>query len=212
MYYCISMIIYDGKYKYWVYFLISLIFLILPLRTESQVKDENFALKWGSWLLLQSLPSPGYYEDRNENIGVNINSGIKFGISWQITPLAYSWNSNKYVSNFSFFYINPVKRFSGSGELFFEPVFIPGGFKNSTLKKFMFKTGLRIVIPVFHGGEYLAVSLGSGYSEQNSGLKNYSGITYEAGIYSFFGMMGIKFNYNQNAQSRYNIGLYIKYF
>ncbi len=202
-----------GKnYKFLIYFNIAAIVLLFNERTETQVKNENFALKWGSWLLLQAIPSPGFYEDRNEFEGENNKNGIKFGLSWQLTPVAYSWNSNKYVSKFSFFHIKPSKRFSGSGEVFFEPVVIPGGFNNNSLKKFTYKTGVRLVFPVFHGGEYLAVSLGSGYTEQNTATGKYSGITYEAGIYSFFGMLGIKFNYNQNLLSRYNIGLYIKYY
>lgn len=212
MYYCISMKFQVKKYKILIFFKISAIILVINQCSYSQLKNENFALKWGSWLLLQTIPSPGFYEDRSEiNIGNN-SSGIKFGFSWQVTPISYSWNANEYVSNFSFFHIKPVKRFSGSGELFFEPVIIPGGFNKNNLNKFMFKTGIRLVFPVFHGGEYMSVSLGSGYYEQRSDIQKHSGITYEAGIYSFFGMLGLKFNYNQNALSRYNIGLYIKYY
>lgn len=212
MYYCISMKITAKKYKLLILFKIAVIILNLDNNVQSQLKNENFALKWGSWLLLQTIPSPGIYEDRMELPGENYQSGIKFGLSWQVTPIAYSWNSNRYVSKFSFFHIKPVKRFSGSGEVFFEPVLIPGGFKNNSLNRFMYKTGARFVFPVFHGGEYLSVSLGGGYSLQQTDFKKYSGITYEAGVYSFFGMIGIKFNYNQNSVSRYNISLYIKYY
>jgi len=172
-----------------------------------QLKKESFPLKWGSWLLFQAIPSPGFYDDRNES-----SHGVKFGLEWQVVPLSYSWSANKYVSKFSFFYIKPVKRFSGSAEIFFEPVLIPGGFKNNSLNKFQFKTGGRIVLPVFHGGEYLSVSAGAGYYEQRTPLEKFSGLTYEAAVYSFFGMAGLKFNYNQNALSRYSISLYIKYY
>ncbi len=191
--------------------MLTLILLILvsfyQTGTYGQLKNESFPLKAGSWLLFQAIPSPGFYEDRNES-----SNGVKFGLEWQVIPLSYSWSANKYVSKLSFFYIKPVKRFSGSAEIFFEPVVIPGGFKNNELNKFMFKTGGRIVLPVFHGGEYLSVSVGAGYYEQRAPLENFKGITYEAAIYSFFGMAGLKFNYNQNALSRYSIGLYIKYY
>lgn len=154
------------------------------------------------------MPSVTYYEDRGEN-----NSRLKLGLQWQITPVSYSFNTNKYVSNFNFFFIRPVKRFSGSVELFFQPEYIPGEFKYSDLKKFMFKSGARVVLPLWQKGEYLSFSLGAGYNYQKmeSGeIKN--GVTYETGLYSFFGMLGIKFNYNTNSLSRYNIGMYFKYY
>ncbi|MEO8512908.1 MAG: hypothetical protein ABI543_05080 [Ignavibacteria bacterium] len=187
--------------------LFSTVIFFNTLNTFSQLKNENFFIKWGSWVLLQSIPSPSLFEDRNEN-----SSKVKFGLEWQMIPVSYSFNANKYVSNFNFFHIRPNKRFSGSVETFFEPAYLPGGFKNNELKKFMYKTGLRIVIPVFHRGEYLSFSLGAGYYNQKTPDNLYDGITYEAGVYSFFGMMGLKFNYNQNALSRYNISLYIKYY
>jgi hypothetical protein len=77
----------------------------------------------------------------------------------------------------------------------------------------MFNTGARAIIPVFHSGEYLSFSLGAGYYQQKNSLdKIINSITYEAAVYSFFGMLGLKFNYNQNAISRYNFGLYFKYY
>lgn len=187
--------------------LLIVIICLINKTGYSQLRNENFAVKWGSWLLLQAIPSPGLYEDKGGN-----NSGIKFGLEWQVIPLSYSWSANKYVSKFSVLKIPPVKRFSGSAEIYFEPVLIPGGFKNNTLKKFMFKSGARLVFPVFHGGEYLSFSLGAGYYRQQTTAEIFSGPSYEAAIYSFFGMLGVKFNYNQNALSRYNIGLYFKYY
>lgn len=188
------------------------IFIILAVITISQssicqLRNENVLLKWGSWALLQTIPSPVFFDDRNE-----FNSGLKFGLRWHVVPVSYSFNSNKYVSPFNFFYLKPVKRFSGSVETYFEPSLIPGGFRNSSLKKFTYNTGVRLVLPVFHKGEYLAVSLGAGYYDQRSFERKYDGVTYEAGVYSFFGMLGLKFQYNQNGASRYNFGLYIKYY
>jgi hypothetical protein len=179
----------------------------LPANTYSQLKNENPFIKWTSWALLQAIPSPMFFEDRNAT-----ETGIKFGLEWQVIPVSFSFDPNKYVSNFSFIHIKPSKRFSGSAEVFFEPAIIPGGFSKNDLQKFTYKTGIRAVIPVFQRGEYLAFSLGAGYYNQRSPAEVYEGFTYEAAVYSFFGMMGLKFNYNQNAKSRYNIGLYIKYY
>ena len=197
----------NNKISYRLAAFLLVVLFQFPEHSFAQLKNENPLIKWTSWILLQAIPSPGFYEDRNEK-----EVGLKFGLEWQVIPVSYSFNANKYVSDFSFLHIKPNKRFSGSAEVFFEPSIIPGGFKRSDLKKFTYKAGLRTVIPVFHRGEYLSFSLGAGYYRQNSPDKKYEGVTYEAGVYSFFGMLGLKFNYNQNAQSRYNIGLYIKYY
>lgn len=174
----------------------------------SQLKDKNEFIKWGSWLLMQAIPSPVFFDDRN-----GTESGIKFGLEWQVIPFSYSFNSNKYVSKVNFFHIKPSKRFSGSAEIFFEPAFITGNFKYADLRKFMYKAGARIVLPVFQRGEYMAFSVGAGYYSQKTNSGNsVDGITYEAAVYSVFGMLGVKFNYNQNAVSRYNLGLYLKYY
>ena len=175
---------------------------------SAQVKTNNELWKWTTWTLFQAIPSPMLFEDNNNN-----NATVKFGLQWQVTPVLYSFNSNKYVSHFNFFFINPVKRFSGSVELFFQPEYVPGGFKYSDLNRFMFKSGARLNLPVFHKGEYLSFSLGGGYyyNKTTSG-ELIDGMTYEAGVYSFFGMLGLKFNYNQKSRSSYNIGLYFKYY
>lgn len=174
----------------------------------SQLKDENPLIKWGSWALLQAIPSPTFFEDRNET-----EAGLKFGLEWQVIPFSYSFNANKYVSKVNFFYIKPSKRFSGSAEIFFEPSIVTGNFKHADLKKFMYKTGARIILPVAHRGEYFSISFGAGYySQQRNSGSIADGVTYEAALYTMFGMAGLKFNYNQNALSKYSIGLYLKYY
>lgn len=188
--------------------LTAALLIIISLSGFSQIKSKNPIIKYGTWVLLQAVPSPTYFEDRNSN-----NSKLKFGLEWQVIPVSYSFNSNKYLSKFNVFFINPVKRFSGSVETFFEPSVVIADFKHAELKKFMFKAGVRLVLPVAHRGEYLAVSLGTGYYRQTSiDDRKIDGVTYEAVVYSFFGMLGLKFNYNQNAVSRYNFGLYFKYY
>jgi hypothetical protein len=189
-------------------FLTGAAVIVLSGASFSQPARPNPFIKWTTWTLLQGIPSVTYFEDRNEN-----NSRLKFGLQWQVIPFSYSFNMNKYVSKYNFFYIDPVKRFSGSVELYFQPEYITGDFKYADLKKFMFKSGARIVIPAAQMGEYLSFSIGGGYSYQKTtDNKVKGGVTYEAAVYSFFGMFGLKVNYNQKAQSRFNIGLYFKYY
>lgn len=187
--------------------ILSFVFLF-NCTTISQIRDYNPILKWGSWALLQAIPSPTYFEDR-----INEKSRLKFGLEWQIIPLSYSFQVNKYISNFSYFYLKPVKRFTGSAEVFFQPSLIIGNYRYSNQKKFTYKTGVRLVLPVAQNGEYMALSAGVGYFSQkteNGTLRD--GITYEAGIYTLSGMLGLKFNYNQNGLTRYSFGLYFKYY
>ena len=189
-------------------FAIFACYLLFNGTNYSQAKIKNPVLKWTTWALLQAIPSPTYFEDRDNN-----NSGLKFGLEWQVIPLSYSFNTNKYLSKINVLFINPVKRFSGSVETFFEPSLTIGDYKYASLKKFMLKTGIRIVLPAAHGGEYLAFSIGAGYYRQNSVInEKYDGVTYEAAAYTLFGMLGLKFNYNQNGLSRYNAGIYFKYY
>jgi hypothetical protein len=180
----------------------------LPAGSNSQPKDENSFVKWTTWMLVQAIPSPTFAEDRNST-----DTRLKFGLEWQVIPLSVSFGANEYVSPLSSFFIRPVKRFSGSAEIFFQPALAVGDYKYAQLNKFSYKTGARLVLPVSQKGEYLAVSLGAGYySQKKIGGELNDGVTYEAGLYTMFGMLGLKFNYNQNAESRYNITLYIKYY
>ncbi|MCX7877520.1 MAG: hypothetical protein N2510_02640 [Ignavibacteria bacterium] len=190
-------------------YLIFYSLILLPQALEAQLQSGTGPLKWITWTLLQTIPSPGYYEDRNES-----SSSLKFGLSWNIIPVSYSFGANEYLPPLSFFHIKPSKRFSGSAEIFFEPSYITGNFKYSTIGKFHWKTGGRIILPIAHKGEYLSVSVGMGYYNQKSSLNNkkYSGVFLEGVVYTFFGMLGLKLSYSHNAQSRYYLGLYFKYY
>ena len=174
----------------------------------SQVKEENPFLKWSSWIVLQTLPSVTFYEDNNAT-----NKSIRTGFEWQVVPLSYTFCTNRYLSHLNFFYLQPVKRFTGSAELYFQPEYVFGGFKNAPIKRFLFKSGVRSIFPVAQKGEYLAFSIGAGVSYQRTISNDIKyNPTLEAGVYSFFGMLGLKFNYNINAPSKYSFGIYIKYF
>lgn len=179
-----------------------------PQGASSQLREENALLKWTSWAVLQAIPSPTFAEDRN-----NSESRLKFGFEWQVIPFSYSFGVNKYMSPISSFFIRPVKRFTGSAEAYFEPSLMTGDYKYAGLRKFSIKTGARLLLPLAHKGEYLAVSLGAGYySQKRIGGELIDGVTYEAGLYTMFGMLGLKFNYNQKADSRFNLTLFIKYY
>jgi hypothetical protein len=185
-----------------------LILFLIPSFANAQADREEPIVKWTTWAFLQALPSPVFFEDN-----ANGKHGVEFGFEWQVTPLSFTFNPNKYLNHFNAFYIKPVKRFSGSAELFFTPQLAAGSFENAKIKNYMYNTGARIIFPLAQGGEYLSFSLGAGYySQQNEFNSKIDGLMYEAGLYSAFGMLGLKFVYKQNAISKYNIGIYLKYY
>jgi hypothetical protein len=164
--------------------------------------------KYVSWALLQLIPSPTFFQDQNQT-----ESRVQFGLRWHVTPINISFNSNKYVSPVQFFMINPVRRFTGSVELFVQPEWATGGFQYSGLDRFGISTGTRVMLPLIYEGENLSMSIGGKYNYRNdpvSDKDSYFGV--ETGLYFFYGLMGVQFNYNFDSKTNYNIGLYIKYF
>jgi hypothetical protein len=188
--------------------LIILSLLFISSSLQAQASRENPVLKWTTWIILQTLPSPVFFEDNG-----NGNKGTEFGFEWQVTPLCYTFKPNKYLSHFSSFFIKPVKKFTGSAELFFTPQYALSSFDYSKAQKYMYNAGARVYFPLVQGGEYLSFSLGAGYySQKNELYGKVDGVMYEAGLYSVFGMFGLKFAYKQNAVSKYNVGFYLKYY
>jgi hypothetical protein len=192
------------------YGLITLIFIVVlySSNANAQAEREKPLLKYTSWAVLQLLPSPVFFDDNG-----NGNHGTEFGFEWQVTPLSYTFNPNKYLNHFSTLIIKPVKKFTGSAEIFFTPQYALSSFDNSRMQRYMYNTGARVYLPLIQGGEYLGISLGGGYySQKNEHSGKVDGVMYEAGIYSVFGMFGLKFAYKQNAISKYNLGFYLKYY
>ena len=173
----------------------------------SQDKTDD-TKKYLSWVAMQLIPSPTFFDDHN-----NGNSRLQFGLRWQITPVNISFKTNKYVSPVQFFMINPVRRFTGSVEFFVQPEWTTSGFEYSRLDRFGISTGSRVILPLQGEGENLSASIGGkfNYREDLDSDKNtYFGV--EAGLYFFYGLMGVQFNYNFESKTDYNIGLFIKYF
>lgn len=174
---------------------------------NAQSTADNI-VKWSTWALIQSVPSPVFFQDKN-----NYGSSHNFGFRWQITPLNVSFNMNKLVSPVSVLKVNPLKRHIGSVEILLEPQWTMEDFSYSDLKRFSLGTGMRIYFPLKEYGEYLSSSVAIKYNFQknNTGSEdNCPGI--EAGLYSFFGIVGLRFNYNFNSSSAYNISLNLKYY
>jgi hypothetical protein len=191
--------------------LISLLFVVL-FRLNSSAQNKEFALrkttKYLTWSMLQLIPSPNVVSDAD-----NDNARVQFGFQWQFIPINFSFRANKFVSPFQFFMINPVRRFTGSAELFVQPEVVTSGFKYSGFNSFAISTGGRFVIPVQELGENISASVGAKYTFRKNDITNESGYTgIEAGMYFFGGMLGFQFVKNLNNNNKFSLSIYMKYF
>jgi len=190
--------------KYFIVFF----FLAFSGTLFSQDLKEDKTNMFINWGLLQLVPSPTFFQDSDDN-----NARIQFGLKWHITPINISFNPNKYVSPVQMFMINPVRRFTGSAEIFVQPELAVYSFKYSELSIFGISTGPRIILPIYEKGENLSFSIGGKYTYR----KNFSGdrdyyYGVEAGLYFFGGLIGLQYTHNFDTRTKYNFNFYIKYF
>lgn len=157
---------------------------------------------------MQIIPSPVIMQDSDGK-----NSKLQFGLRWQLIPLNISFRSNKYTSPLQFFKINPVRRFTGSMDIFFQPEWAVTGFKYSGLSRFGISGGSRLIMPIKGDGEKISFSLGGKYTHRSDDKSGNNGYwSAEGGVYFLFGFVGLQFSYNFDKRSRYNISFYLKYF
>ncbi|MFZ1322226.1 MAG: hypothetical protein WAT71_11790 [Ignavibacteria bacterium] len=195
-------------YKVLILTLLVILNLSVSKYSYSQNNSGNKFTEWTTWTLFQTIPSPTFYQDRNED-----ESRLQFGLRWHVTPFNYSFNANKLVPAAQFFKVNPVRRYGGSMEIFLQPEWMTGGFQYSDFKRFNLTTGVRGFIPLEERGEYLAISLGGKYNfRKNKQDQNIGYYSVEGGIYTFFGILGLVADYNFTSQSYYNISINLKYY
>lgn len=188
--------------------LYTFILLLIFSSVKSQDFKEEGTSKYLTWALVQFIPSPTLFQDTDGK-----NSRLQFGLKWHITPLNISFKTNKYVSHFQFFMINPVRRFTGSVEAFLQPEILTRQFKYSNLKNIALSSGIRIVFPLSEYGEDLCGSIGMKYTyRKDKDSENYSYTGVEAGLYFFAGTFGLQYTQNFNSRTNFNLSFYIKYF
>jgi hypothetical protein len=190
--------------------LISLFFFtfLVPVSQSFSQNETKYGEMYKSWLIFQVVPSPVIFQDADKD-----NAKIQFGLRWQVIPLNISFRSNKYTSPVQFFKINPVRRFTGSMDIFLQPEWTLSGYKYAKLARLGIAAGSRIIFPIKGDGEKISMSLGGKYTHRNDlegGKNGFWGV--EAGVYAIFGFVGLQFNYNFDERSRYSVGFYFKYF
>jgi hypothetical protein len=143
--------------------------------TEPEIKPTLL------WAAVQVIPSPQWIKYSGD--------GTRFGLRWQITPVLYSFGINKRLDPWRYFISEPFVRQSGSIELFLSPEYF--NLSDVYNSEWLLRGGLRAYFPLWRFGEYLSCSIGSSYYIYN----NNSGISYEAGIYFLYGILGIQTTY-----------------
>ncbi len=150
------------------------------------------------WASSQLIPSPEWVTSTDE---------LKFGMRWQVTPLLYSFGINKKLSPWRYFIAEPLVRQSGSVELFFTPEYL--NLEDKLKDKWLFRGGARAYIPLWQHGEYLSASLAASYFNFNGN----NGLSYEAGIYLFAGILGFQTTYSPSfTNSEWIFTIRLRYF
>jgi hypothetical protein len=151
------------------------------------------------WLSAQLIPSPEMIFRRERE--------TRFGMRWQVTPLLYSFGINKRMTSWRYFIAEPIIRQNGSIELFFTPEWVNLTAKFST--NWMFRGGMRLYFPLYRYGEYLSGSLSTSYYNYNG----QQGVSYEGGIYIFFGILGVQATYSPGmTEAPWILTLRLRYF
>jgi hypothetical protein len=157
--------------------LVSLSFASNAWATDRAPQEPAVAVTW-PWLATQLVPSPElvYGEDT-----------ARFGMRWQLTPLLYSWGIHRGLRPWRMFVVEPNVRHFGSVELYFTPELVTAG--RHLRSAWILRSGARAYFPLIEHGEYLSCSFGA--SQYFYDGRSASG--YEAGVYTFFGVLGLQF-------------------
>lgn len=164
--------------------------------TNETVRDVHPRVRL-VWAFLQLVPSPGF------TVG---DSGAHGTMTWQFTPLLYSWAMDRRLVPFRFFVVEPIVRQSGSVELFLSPEYVGrGAFEDS----WGFRAGARAYFPITERGDGLSWSLGLSafhFADETTP-------SLDAGIYTLFGGLGLVASLAPWAtDARAGLSLRIRYF
>lgn len=132
------------------------------------------------WLAAQAVPSAEW---------LIADDGLRFGARWQVTPFLYSFGIDPRLSPVRVLVAEPIRRFAGAVELYGSPAYFAGG--GSVSERWLLRGGVRAYFPLLARGEYLACSIGGAAVYH----RDRPGASYEAGLYTLFGMLGIQAAY-----------------
>jgi hypothetical protein len=146
----------------------------VPRRATATPPGTSLTL---TWLVMQLVPSP--------EVAVG-KEGAAFGLRWELVPFLYSFGIDRRLSPFRAFVVEPLVRTSGSLELFVAPEYL--AIHERLSDRFGFRVGLRAHFPLVERGDYLSVSLGTGYVR----FAGRESASYQFGAYLLYGFLGFE--------------------
>ena len=136
-----------------------------------------------SWLIYQAIPSFTW---------TSFPAQTNFAFEWEAAPVVYSWGMNKQVSPWSSFFVNPVRRFTGSVEIILSAQVYTS---NPGTSQFGWSGQLLGHIPLVEMGEHLTLNLGVAQYVVN----NASNTFYIIGASSLYGLLHYNVKYSPTA-------------
>lgn len=139
------------------------------------------------WLALQLVPSPevaiGRVRTAQPTGASELDTKTAFGLRWQLSPVVWSWGTNRRISRWRYLVVDPIARHSGSLELSgtFEYLF-------GHVDRLLVRPGVRAYLPVVQRGEYLSVSMGTSTYVYDDKVR----VAYDVGAYVLFGVFGVQ--------------------
>lgn len=137
------------------------------------------------WFATQLLPSPevGFGSIRRTEIDGRTSESVEaaFGLRWMATPVLWSWGTNRRVSRWRSFVVDPLARNSGSLELDLSFEYLWGH-----VDRALVRPGVKATFPLVQRGEYLSFSLGTSTYTYDQTPR----VAYDAGLYFLFGILG----------------------
>jgi hypothetical protein len=162
--------------------LIHLLAAPLVAAAQAPLPPEPAAKLTLAWVAIQLVPSPEIVVDAGK---------IRFGASWQLTPLLYSFGANRKLSPWRSFAVEPIARLSGSIELYVAPEVLGGAFADGA-DRWMGRVGLRSYVPLLSRGESLSLSLGGSLLRARDRM----GTAFDVGLHTLGGFLGARVGYS----------------
>lgn len=134
-----------------------------------------------AWFIVQLIPSPEVAVGRRSAPDARIEAA--FGLRWQVTPLLWSWGTNRHASRWRSFVVDPLARHSGSLELTGTVEYFFG-----TVERAIVRPGVRAYFPLVQRGEYLSMSIGTSTYAYDERMR----VAYDVGAYVLWGLFGVQ--------------------
>ncbi len=161
-----------------------------------------------AWWVTQFIPSPEVGGGKFTRTGLDgvphSSTELAFGLRWQITPILWSWGTNRRVSRWRFFVAEPIARHSGSIELDGTLEYLWGH-----VDRTLARPGIRATFPLYGRGEYLSTSIGTSTYRYDGTMR----VAYDAGFHFLYGIFGLQVTIAPAHDALSTIGTFqIRYF